>query len=185
MNRKLIGFLILFDLAWSISALIYDGGIITKIPFYFWPFLIICPIFPFILALAWYQIYYKIKPSPWFLAFGGISSAIYFLAALIYYPAWMYINGFDILALGQIFWIAAYATQAFYLMKKFKLETAPILTTTIFLVLSFLTQWQTKTLGYLDFINMPSAVIAKGYILLVIILFTLSTFLISRGSRQT
>ena len=184
MNKKFVFAIIIFNLIWSVSALLYDGKVILQIPFYFWPFLIICPIFPFILAIVWYQIYDKNKPNYWLLSLGGIASVTYFLAALIYYPTWMFQNGFDLLAFGQILWVAAYGIQGLYLIIQYDTKKIAVLLTTLFLMLSFVVQWKTETIGYLDFTNISSRTITGEYLCLSLLLLFLSGYVFLRKSQN-
>lgn len=163
MKNKIFFVLIILDLIWAISALVYDLSAIGQIPIYFWPFIIICPIYPFLLALVWYQ---KVKynhTNSYLLAFAAVPSAAYFIGALIYYPTFMVSNGFNILALGAIFWVAFYGLQGFYLLITNKLSKISQLLAILFLVISFIIQYLTKTYDYLNLDGLSNQVIIIVY----------------------
>lgn len=186
--KKLFVVLIVLDLVWAIAALVYDWSAIGKIPFYFWPFIIICPIYPFLLALTWYQ---KVKfnhINSYLLVFAAIPSMAYFIGALIYYPTIMVSNGFNWLVFGGIFWVAFYGLQAFYLAIKEKIALTPLLCAILFVAISFVVQYLTKTFGYLDTTGLDNQVIAIIYsftfvnlILYLIVLRKLNLFFGSRN----
>lgn len=169
MNKRLIITLIVSDLVWSISAFIYDYSAIVRTPVYFWPFLIVCPLFPFLLALVWVRIYKNTTPNDFLLAFAAIPSAIYLIAALIYYPTWMIQNSFDWLSFGQIFWVAFYGIQGIYLLLKFAFTKMALWLAGSFLLLSLTVQYQTRTLGFQDFANFSDNLLLTEYTALEII----------------
>lgn len=173
-NRRLIIFLILLDLVWVISAIIYDWNKILSIPIYFWPFIIICPVFPLLLGFFWLGVI-KGSKNHLLLAFAAIPSVVYFVAAIIYYPTWMIFNGFDILTFGQIFWVAVYGLQGMYILKNYKIKLSATISVIIFLLLSFLIQYLTKTFGLFDTTNFPPQLVGLEYLALSV--FTISIFL--------
>jgi len=176
MKKYYLQTLIAINIFWAISALIYDIPAISHIPLYFWPFIIICPIFPALLAITWWQIYKKKKPDNYLLAFAIIPSIIYFIGALIFYPILMFQNGFNWLNFGQIFWVAIYGLQGICLLKKYPIKKSSIFLVTIFLLLSFVIQYFTKTYGYLDFSSLPSLILLGEYIILIIVSIFINTF---------
>jgi len=164
--KKYYPYLIGVNVIWAVSALVYDIPAISHIPFYFWPFIVICPVFPALLALTWWQIFRNNKPNDYLLAFATLPSAIYLLGALIFYPTLMVINGFNWLDFGQIFWAAVYGLQGFYLMRKYTLKKSPVILVTTFLLISFFIQYLTKTYGYLDFSSINSQLLLALYFVL-------------------
>ena len=164
MNRKIILILIILDLFWATAALVFDWSAIGQIPFYFWPFIIICPVYPFLLALTWYQKIRGNHINSYLLAFATVPSIAYFIGALIYYPTLMVSNGFNILTFGAIFWVALYGLQAMYLLIKNSIPTLPIIFVSMFLLISFIIQFLTKSFGYLDFGNLDSSTVLIIYV---------------------
>lgn len=161
-NHKIVIGLIILDLAWAAMAALYDWEIFCQIPVYLWPFLVICPVFPALLALVWAQSLDS-RPNSLLLAFSAIPSFLYFFAALIYYPTWMIINGFDWMTFGAIFWVLAYGLQAFYLLSKYRIRFFHTVIIAIFLFVSFVIQYKTKTYGAQDFANFPVATLLIEY----------------------
>lgn len=167
-------FFILINFIWAFLALIYDIPAILDIPFYFWPFIIICPIFPALLAIVWWQKYNN-KVNDYLFTFAATPSTIYFIGALIFYPTKMFFTGFNWLDLGQIFWVAVYGLQGFYLLSKYPTKKSAQILATSFLLLSFIIQYQTKTFRYLDFDNVPLLILLFEYVVLGITLLCLNS----------
>ena len=157
---------IILNLVWAGSALVYDWPAMTRIPVYWWPFVVICPYYPFLLALVWRQIYCEHKLNRFLLAFAAAPSVIYFLAALMYYPTWMIKNNFDWLAIGQIFWVAFYGLQGWFLLKSQSVSPSAVGLACVFLLLSFAIQYRYDTFGYLDTTNLSRPLILAEYSLL-------------------
>lgn len=163
MNKKIVLILIVLDLFWCIAALIYDLPAIKSIPFYSWPFIAICPIFPLLLAIVWYKKVLRRNTNSYLIAFAAIPSAAYFIGALIYYPTLMSANGFNWLNFGSIFWVAFYGLQGFYLLIANKLSKIPQLLAILFLVISFIIQYIYRTFGYLNLAGLSNQVIMIIY----------------------
>jgi len=168
LNYKIIIGIIVLDLAWAAMAAVYDWEIFCKIPIYLWPFLVICPVFPAMLSLVWAQSL-DTKPNNFLLAFSVIPSLFYFVAALIYYPTWMILNGFDWMTFGAIFWVLAYGFQAIYLLFKYHVGFLSSVCAAIFLILSFVIQYVTKTYGAQDFTNFSSLIYFVEYCILILL----------------
>lgn len=181
--KKIFIVLIIFDLLWAALALAYDWSAIAQIPFYFWPFIVICPIYPFLLALAWYQKVRSNHINSYLLAFAAIPSTTYFVGAIIYYPTLMVLNGFNFLAFGSIFWVAYYGLQGIYLAIKEKIALVPLLCAILFIITSFIIQFFSKTFSYLDITGLDDLSIVLIYVFILVIL-TLF-FLIINNSRKT
>lgn len=161
-HNKIYIFLIVTNLFWSAMAFIYDFDKIINLPAQIWPFIIICPIYPLLLAVSWLFIYLKHR-NRLIITFSAFNSLIFFIAALIYYPVWMIINGFDLLAFGQIFWVAFYGLQGAYLVNKIKLNQPGLLISIIFLLLTFLIQCKTNSFGFFDTANFSQTLILVLY----------------------
>ena len=146
-------------------AAVYDWEIFSKIPIYLWPFLVICPMFPALLSLVWAQSLDS-KPNNLLLAFAAIPSLLYLLAALIYYPTWMIQNGFDWMTFGAIFWVLAYGLQAIYLLSKYRVRFIFTVAVALFLFVSFVVQYKTKTYGAQDFTNFSVITFSLEYLVM-------------------
>lgn len=156
LNSKIIIGIIILDLAWAAMAAIYDWEIFCQIPIYLWPFLVICPVFPALLSLVWLQIL-EGKPNNFLFAFSSISSVVYLFAAILYYPMWMVLNGFDWMTFGAIFWVMVYGAQGIYLLLRYSVKKSALFIVGLFLILSLLIQCWTRTAGSQDFTNFSSA----------------------------
>jgi len=173
MKKSKIVFLILINIVWAVAALIYDIPAIAKVPIYFWPFIVICPAYPTLLAITWWQIYKNKKPNNYLLAFAAIPSAAYLIGALIFYPTTMILSGFSWLDFGQIFRVAVYGLQGAYLLKKYPIKKSPLILVTVFLIISFIIQYSTKTYNYINLSVLSDIISLIGYSSLVLMLFAL------------
>ena len=173
-NKILLKTIIILDLVWTGSALVYDWPALGHIPVYAWPFIIICPVYPFLLALVWWWLYHGKKPNRFLLAFAALPSAAYFAAALIYYPTWMAANNFDWLAFGQIFWVAFYGLQGFWLLRRKSISANALNIVVAFLLTSFVVQYLSQTYGYLDLAGIDRTVILIEYLILGLIVIGLN-----------
>lgn len=186
-NRILIA-LVVLDLFWSAVALVYDYPAIIRIPFDLWPFIVICPVFPFLLMLVWLSVILRGKANPFLLAFAALPSLIYGIGALIFYPTIMYFNGFDWLGFGQIFWVLFYSLQGAYLLFEWsgtKSRThhgkfVPIILVLIFIIVSILIQFFTKTFGYLAFDLVPANILLIEMMVLITINILIFLILVTR-----
>lgn len=165
--------MIALDLAWTVMATIYDWETFSQIPAYLWPFLIICPIFPLIIALVWAQSLKK-RPSDFLLALGAMSSVTYLFAAIVYYPTWMLLNGFDWMTFGAIFWVAAYGAQGVYLLLRYRIGKVAASIVGLFLLVSVFVQYWTQTSGAQDFTNFSSTIYRTEYFILGLFIVILS-----------
>lgn len=165
-KKNVLIILIVLDIIWSLAALIFDFSRIAQIPPLLWPFIIICPIFPMLLAIYWIQSLSG-KDNKFLRSFVSLPGFIYLIAAVIYYPAWMIINGFDILSFGQIFWVMVYGLQCYYLLAKKRTEFAPSVIAVLYLWSSFLVQYLFRSLGFYDMTNFKPELILGGYTVLI------------------
>lgn len=155
MRQKYIYILITINLIWTASAIIYDWNNIIRIPAYLWPFLLICQIYPLLLAIYWVLYRRDKRVNEYLTAFATIPSIIYLIAALIYYPSWMVYHHFNWLAFGGIFWVAAYGLQGVYIFLKNNIQPRPMIATVFFLITSLFVQYRyIQSLGQFDFDNM-------------------------------
>jgi len=173
--KKISILIVIIDVVWSAAAIIHDLDMFGTIPVYFWPFVVICPLYPLLLSLVWAK---SISSSPnnYLLAFAALPSTIYLFAALIYYPTWMMQNEFDWLTFGAIFWVLAYGVQGFYLLWRFRLKLLPAILACVFLFASFIIQFLNKTFGTQDFTNFSDQLIITEYLTLFLITISTTVF---------
>lgn len=175
LGKKFKYFLVFINLIWAISAVIYDYDKIISLPFYYWPFILICPAYPLLLAAYWILEIRKKQSQP-LLAFVSVPSLVYLFATVIYYPTWMILNGFDILAFGQIFWVAVYGLQGLFLIISNRIKPVYLALVSIFLLISFYIQFLTGSFGFFDTSNFNQQIITTEY--LAVATFTLVLFLV-------
>lgn len=108
-------FLIALDLFMAGAAFYVDFKEFLIVPWYLWIFTPICPIYPLLIALN--LIIYKkrggfFQPLLHFTLIGALS---YFIAAFIFYPAYMITHGLKGYEIGNMLWVALYGSQIFLL----------------------------------------------------------------------
>lgn len=182
--KKYFVYLAVIDIFWSISALIYDWHEILSLPYYLWPFIIICPLYPLLLTLFWLRYSKGSKIHNLLAAFAALPSVIYFLGAIIYYPLWMIQNHFDWLAFGQIFWVAFYGIQGFYILKTNRISKTGLIAASVFLAVSFGIQYVFRDIGYFNFDGFSRPVIIGSYALLALMAFAVSCWKIWSDSSE-
>lgn len=176
----MIIFLIIADLFWSVSAFIWDLEKMAQINVFVWPFALICPIYPLLLAVIWFQLYRKKTPNQLLLAFVTIPPVIFGILAILYYPLAMVYQGFSWNAFGQIFWVLFYSLQGLYLFLKFKIARSAITIVSLYLIIKFLLDYEYLSFGYLDFEDIPNAAV----MILILIAFLCLGLLWSLDSRR-
>jgi len=127
-----------------------DWPKLFEIPLWAIPFAIICPVYPLLLAVVWFQIRRNGKPNRYLLAFATIPSAVFGILALIFYPSLMVARGFAWNDLGQIFWVLFYSAQGWYLVFKNKISLLPALLVLLYLFVKFILDYKFLTFGYLE-----------------------------------
>ena len=140
-------YLIILDIFWFSAALWVDFPKLITIPIWAWAFVIICPIYPLLLAIVWGQKYKDKKPNNYILSFAAIPSALFGILALIYYPLIMHTTGFNWNVFGQIFWVAFYSAQGWYLLFREKFRIMSVIIVLIYLFTKFTIDYLTKTFG--------------------------------------
>ena len=151
-------YLIFLDLFWFAAALCVDAHKLPSIPFYLWPMVLVCPIYPLLLALTYFSYLKKRKPNAYLLAFAALPSAVFGVLALIYYGAQLYYTKFSLNEFGQIFWVLFYSFQGWYLLLKEKMTAAAVITACLYLIAKFVIDIRYQTFGYLDIANLPDHV---------------------------
>lgn len=152
--------LVLLNLIWGSSALWYDWEALVKLPVWTLPFILICPLFPFLLAAVWWR--WPHSPT-WLYWLAILPSAVYGLLATFFYPLVMWHSGFDWLAALQIPWVWAYSAQAWYLLQKL---SAPFCSSrwpwlaSLYLTLSLGVQAVTDSFGYIGLDVLPNGWVA-------------------------
>lgn len=170
MKRKIIYWIIILNLIWAASAIVYDWDNLSAIPYYLWPSLIICPVYPLLLFLTWASIYRQKKCNDYLLAFAAIPSIVYLIASMIYYPAWMAYNGFNWLAFGQIYWVAVYGLQGIYLYLNMSIAERAKRLVALFLVISLIVQYlNIERFGLFDFSAIDDAYVMAFVIVLIVL----------------
>jgi len=151
MKKYIIKILIAVDVIWMVSALIYDYSELIVRPFYLWPIIIICPLYPALLAYIWYKVDAGKKINRYLYALGTIGATYFGISALLFYPLAMAQEGFTWLSVGAIFWVAFYGAQGAYLFwsQKNRLYLAPAVVTITYLIIKLYFDWRYYSFGYL------------------------------------
>ncbi len=110
------------DIFMGISALIVDWGDFFVVKWYLIPFVPICPLYPFLLALIFFLIKRRgeQKINQPLLHFTLIGTIGYGIMAYIFYPTYLITQGFAWYELGNMFWVTLYASQALLLIPLLK-----------------------------------------------------------------
>lgn len=135
-----------------------DSAKLSLIPFYLWPIVLICPIYPLLLAIVWTMRLRKQKTNSYLLAFAALPSAVFGILALIYYPAQLYYTKFNWNDFGQIFWVLFYSAQGWWLLLREKILTKALVLAGIYLLVKFTIDIKYQTFGYLEIANLPTHV---------------------------
>ena len=170
--------LVLLDLFWSGAAWWVDWPKLTTIPFWAWFFVIVCPIYPLLLAGVWLSVLRDKELNQYLLAFAALGSAILGIMAIVFYPATMVARGWDWNAFGQIFWVAFYSIQGWYLIFKYRIKLSPALIAFFYFLVKFTIDYKFKTFGYLDLAGTPNLAL---YLLALATTTMIATLTISRS----
>ena len=119
-NKRAMYWLIAIDLALGISSTIVDWPWLIRVPTNLVMFAPICSLYPWLLV-AWHAMYlWKKKVPNWFTSFLFVGLFSYGIMAWIYFPLYMSWNGINFHDVGSIFWVTAYAGQAFIIASEVK-----------------------------------------------------------------
>lgn len=119
-NRRAVLWLIAVDAALAISSNVVDFPWLIRVPPHLVLFAPICSLYPTLL-LIWFTLWYFNKKIPnWFSAFIFMGISSYGIMAWLYFPAYMSWSGVNFHDVGSIFWVTAYALQAFILASEIK-----------------------------------------------------------------
>jgi hypothetical protein len=167
MSPRTASFLIYTYFGMFLVALVYDYPVITTLPWYSLPFIVICPIYPLLIAAH----LSRQKPHPTLQAFATIPPAVYGGLALCFYPLHMASNGFSWYGVGQMLWVLLYAIPALFL-----LPTRHSLGTFLaccFIGVSLTIQYYTLSYGYLDLAGLSAVqrllLLAIGFFLIGVV----------------
>jgi len=115
LSKKQLWFLVFLGISMSLLALRIDLHDFVETPWYLWPWVPICSVYPLLLALN-YLYFLRFGRFPQFLlnftVFGIIG---YGIIAPIFYIFYMMESSFSWYEFGNIFWVWLYASQAFLL----------------------------------------------------------------------
>ena len=137
-------------LAMGAVALAYDWPALAAIPWYLLPLVVICPVYPTLLAVA------LLTGRRGVLAgIATVPAAVFGLLALAFYPLYMLRNGFAWTDLGQIFWVLAYAVPALLLSPQVSPRGRRV--GGLFSLACLLTLYETKSFGYLGLADITDA----------------------------
>lgn len=156
-TKQILLSLAILDLVWSIIAIVFDWSAIIAVPPIALPFILICPLYPFLLALYWLLQYRGRTVNSYLLTLAALPTSTYAVLSLLFYPLIMTHQGFSFLDLGQIFWVWFYGIQGWYLLASTKIKTAPLLLIGAFVATSLVVQYRSLTYGYLgvDILTLP------------------------------
>ncbi len=153
------------DLFWSVGAWIVDYDKLFSIPIWAWPFCLVCPVYPLLLAIVWYKRAKKVPVAGWLMAFAVLPSAVLGPMAIAYYPLKMINNGFNILDLGQIFWVLFYSVQAWSLIREKISNKYAVASATLFLIVKFTIDFLYLSFDYLDLGSLQNNQLSDLYLL--------------------
>lgn len=157
--------LFVLDLFWSAGAWIVDYGKLFSIPVWAWPFCLVCPVYPLLLAIIWYRKARNVVANEWLMAFAILPSVVLGPMAIAYYPLKMINSGFNILDLGQIFWVLFYSVQAWSMInEKIRNKTA-VVCATFFLIAKFTIDFLYLSFDYLDLGSLQDSQLLDLYLL--------------------
>lgn len=150
MKNKWLFVLIALDITWAGIALAYDWPKLADYPLYIWPAVIICPLYPALLAYIWYKIAMRKRPNNFVLTLATVGSAFFGLLAPVFYSLVMLSEGFNFLTFGAIFWVAFYGTQGWLLLAKSisVLKAYWLILVTILLTIKITLDWRYATFDY-------------------------------------
>jgi|GEM_PF-2447288 len=176
--------IVVLDLIIGTTALVYDWGTIVSLPIWLLPVIIICPLYPFLLAGVWWRLQNH-RGSTWLYAGAVIPSAMYGVLALIFYPMVMVATQFSWTNLLAEIWVWLYASQSWYLLKKYPpVKLFPIIVASIFILAAFLFQLQTNSYGYLALavLSLPAKIALLTLAVLTIVGINVALLLSRLGS---
>ena len=97
-------------------ALNIDLHDFLETPWYLWPWVPICALYPLLLALNYLYFLRKGEFSRFFLGFTVCGALGYGMIAPLFYILYMAEHGFAWYELGNILWVWLYAAQAYFLL---------------------------------------------------------------------
>ncbi len=164
--------LIVLDIFWSLAGFVVDYPKLLTIPVYLWPVVLICPIYPLLLAFIWYR-YIKKKPTNQYLvAFTAFNSVVFGVLAIAFYPTAMHYQGFSWRDVGQIFWVMFYCGQGLYFLERSNFGYLALAAPAFYLMLKLFLDYKFATFGYLNVEGIDQKALLAIYLssLLIILL---------------
>lgn len=173
--------IVYLDFVWSILALVYDIGKLGEIVWYLWLLVLICPVFPLLLAFVFIKIIKNKPVNQFLLAFAAIPSATFGTLSLFFYPMLMYNLGFDILGAGQILWVLFYGLQGWYLVFSQKIKPKAMVFVNLYLIVKLALDYKFLSFGYLDLNILSFAQLTWLFIVALISLVVINLIVIFRS----
>ncbi len=119
-DKRAVYWIMAVDLALAISSTVVDWPWLIRVPQNLVAFAPICSLYPWLL-LVWFGVFlWKKKVPAWYTSFLFLGLFSYGLLAWIYFPLYMGWNGINFHDVGSIFWVTAYAGQAFIIASELK-----------------------------------------------------------------
>lgn len=109
----MLWWLIVVDTFMSLAAFRVDWWDFFTVPWYFVPFVPICPIYPLLLAINFFIYKKRGNFNQPFLHFTAIGIIGYGIMAFLFYPSYILIKGFQWYEFGNLVWVTVYAVQIF------------------------------------------------------------------------
>lgn len=176
----------ILDLVWSLIGFIVDLPKIANLPFYLWPIVLICPIYPLLLAFVWYRYIKKKSINQYLISFAALPSVIFGFLVIPFYLTAMYYQGFSWRDVGQIFWVLFYAIQGFYLFEKNRISYLALMLPALYLMIKLFLDIKYQTFGYLNVEEIdPNALLVIFICALFIIIFTVGLKLFRQHLDQS
>lgn len=116
-KRVIIGLAVL-NLSMGIAALFVDFHDFVEVPSYLWPWVPICSLYPFLLAVV-YVWHFALRRFPNFLLLFTVFGSLGYGIAAPFFYAWYMVDqgGFQWYEFGNILWVWIYAAQGLWLSR--------------------------------------------------------------------
>lgn len=119
-NKKALIALIFLDVFMAVGSNIVDWPAMAYVPWYLIPFAPICSLYPLTLAV-WFSLrYFKKRIPDWYTVFIFVGITSYGVMAQIYYPVFIYFEGLHLNLVGNMAWVAVYASQSLIIVSEVK-----------------------------------------------------------------
>ncbi len=119
-SKRALFWLMALDAALAIASVKVDYDWLIRVPTNLVLFAPICSLYP-LLLFVWFGLrYFNFKIPTWFTIFIFMGIFSYGLMSYIYFPLYMTWTGINFHDVGSIFWVTAYAIQAFIIFSEIK-----------------------------------------------------------------